>query len=358
MNTTVIVDSAAYHLEGLVLDGGWYVLGKAVEHPDRSAGLFSVGYYVKDGRGRLGFLKALDYAEALDADDPAVVLQELTAGYNFERDLCRRCGQRSLSRVVRILDDGTVRVKDYSPGAVTYIVFELADGDARDLLDRVDVSDDCMHALRAAHHVTVGLRQLHGSSIAHQDIKPSNVLFWEDGSEFSGKIGDLGRAFDPAHPAPHDDIAVPGDCLHAPPELLYANGLDRPLNWRYAADNFLLGNLYAYLACGYTYGVFQALYLDRSHTPARWSGDFQDVLPYLIDAHGLATARLRDSLHSEFGAELAQMVSELCYPDPRGRGDPVERRWGNRPRYSLDRYVTRLDLLMRRVVVRRAMELS
>lgn len=53
------------------------------------------------------------------------------------------------------------------------------------------------------HQITAALRQLHGSGIAHQDIKPSNILFFQDDHT---KLADLGRASDRHGGSPHDEL--------------------------------------------------------------------------------------------------------------------------------------------------------
>ena len=67
--------------------------------------------------------------------------------------------------------------------------------------------------------MAVGLKQLHGIKISHQDLKPSNVLLYNEG--FVSKIGDLGRSLCADIDAPHDNgINFPGDFTYAPPEYL------------------------------------------------------------------------------------------------------------------------------------------
>jgi serine/threonine protein kinase len=50
------------------------------------------------------------------------------------------------------------------------------------------------------HHVATGLQQLHFSEIAHQDVKPANILVTENQT---AKIGDMGRAHRHAVPMNH-----------------------------------------------------------------------------------------------------------------------------------------------------------
>ena len=96
--------------------------------PGKTGGNSSHGYIVQNGRGVRAFLKALDYARALKAPDPAKALQALTEAYNFERQVLERCRDKRLDRVVMAITDGTVRV---SGEPVQYLILELADGDAR-----------------------------------------------------------------------------------------------------------------------------------------------------------------------------------------------------------------------------------
>ena len=133
------------------------------------------------------FLKALDFSKAFKHLDPARALQPLIEAYNFERDILKRC--KSLSRVVTAISDGTARVGESELDVVQYLVFELADGDLRSFRD-VSGQFNTAWSLRSLHHVATALEQLHGQGIAHQDIKPSNILVF-DGD--SCKLSDLGR---------------------------------------------------------------------------------------------------------------------------------------------------------------------
>jgi serine/threonine protein kinase len=181
--------TAAEELIGLTLPNGWLVVEKLPPATKGSVGYFSVGYIVKSAvDGRPGFLKALDYARILAGADPAAVMLEQTKAFTFERDLLRICRDRRLDRIVEVIDEGSIQPAGRGPTEIVqYLIFELADGDARrqsDLTNRYDMA----WALRALHHVATGLSQLHGHQIAHQDTKPSNVLTF--GSALS-KIGDL-----------------------------------------------------------------------------------------------------------------------------------------------------------------------
>src|SRR5437879_7964713 len=105
-----------------------------------------------------------------------------------------------MSRIVQALEDGSIVVDpSNAAGIVQYLIFELADGDIRKQLEFND-KIDMVWKLRTLHNTATGLQQLHSREIAHQDVKPSNVLsFGNQGS----KLGDLGRAAHKNHNAPH-----------------------------------------------------------------------------------------------------------------------------------------------------------
>ena len=214
-------DSAAYHLAGHNLDG-WLVLSPVALSTGHSGSAYSVGYIAQhETSATMGFVKAFDYSDALNSPDPARVLAELTAAYNAERDLLNLCGDRRLRRIVRALAAGTVRVTGFVPNAVSYLIFELAEGDARNLRTITDPAEH-LPILKLAHHTAVAMSQLHSVGAAHQDVKPSNVLYWGPPSEPDGKLADLGCAYVVGRPAPHDDRLVAGDCSYSSPEQLYS----------------------------------------------------------------------------------------------------------------------------------------
>ena len=102
-----MVSRPAAKLVGLSLPGGWTVVERLERLPVQTGSCFSEGYGIVREDGTKAFLKALDFAAALKADDPARALQAMTEAYNFERDLLQRC--QRMDRVVRGLEDGKVR---------------------------------------------------------------------------------------------------------------------------------------------------------------------------------------------------------------------------------------------------------
>ena len=347
-------DTAAFKLEGKELDDGWTVEHRIDMPFDGTGGAYSVGYRARHTSGAVGFLKAFDYSAALDDDDPARELERVTATFNAERDLLEWCGSRGLRRIVRALAAGTTHVEGEAPPVVSYLIFEWADGgDSRSHVSERDPADQ-VPMIWLAHDAAAALLQLHGAGVMHQDVKPSNLLVWNGKRIPSGKLGDVGCAYMPGRPVPHDEKLVAGDAAYSAPELVYSCPLrSARVQRRQAGDVFMLGNLIVFLLVSVPYTGIMYSCLDPSEHWLTWEGEFEDVLPGLIDAHGRSLVRLREALHRDFGDSIVGIVDELCHPDPDRRGDPVSRRKGLNP-YDLRRYVTRLDLIYRRAQIERA----
>jgi serine/threonine protein kinase len=334
-------------LTGAVLDGGWRVVSPIARAEDETGGYFSFGYWAEAPNGRKGFLKALDYSAALDSADPARTLESLTAAYNFERAVLDQCRARRLDRVVTAISDGMYNVPNAGPlSRVQYIIFERADGNVRAQANTTKRFDFAW-SLRSLHHVATGLFQLHGQGIAHQDLKPSNVLtFGEHGS----KIADLGRASARQTAAPHEAAIVAGDRSYAPPELLYRH-VDPDWNKRrLGGDAYLLGSMIAFFLTGTGMTANLVGKLDDSHHPNRWAGSYADVLPYLRNAFSFVQAEIRSRVPIEFRDDLCGIVVQLCEPDPLLRGHPRNRVHSS-TQFSLERYISSLDLLARKAEV-------
>jgi serine/threonine protein kinase len=344
--------TAASSLNGMTLTGGWEVVGHMDIPHDRTGGVFSVGYLVRKDDGHMAFCKAMDYSSAFadDVEDTELELRRLTDAYIFEREVAERCRDRKLNRVVRVLDYGRVRVPGRDYGVVSYLIFELAQGDARDALDVVE-SDDYQTPLQLTHDCAVALAQLHGINVSHQDVKPSNLMGWHNELGWRGKLGDLGRAHCPTLVSPHDDALCPGDTAWAPPELLYLWPSVGGANDRRAADAYGLGALMCFMLINIPYSGLLALQLPKELSYSGWQGGgYQEVLPYLVDAHGAAMERLSTVVTEAIRDDAVAIVRELCHPDVGLRGDPRARVRGQH-RLDLRRYATRLDLLKRRAAI-------
>lgn len=334
-------DQLATRLLGAQLEGGWRVTKLVVRDPHHTGGYFSRSFLVMGESGKEGFLKALDYSRALEELDPARALQSLTQAFIFEQELLVRCRDRGLSRVIRPLAYGVYRnPPDAIP--IQYIIFEKASGDARSQLIALE-SLDHVWALRTLHQMAAGLRQLHGEGIAHQDLKPSNVLHF---TADQTKIADLGRASARGQSAPHDGVGAAGDQTYAPPELLYGSIDPEWGTRRLACDLYLLGSLGVsfYLGSPMTASLMARMHDD--HHWLKWGDSYNAVMPYIRPAFSSVVEELEGVLPRAFSRELATAVRHLCEPDPKRRGHPADIAQGNR--YSLHRFVTLFDLLAKR----------
>jgi serine/threonine protein kinase len=262
--------SPAEQLVGVTLDNGWKVVTPAMRKPNATGGHFSHGYIAENADGRRGFLKAMDYTKAFQGPNTADVLAAMTNAYLFERNLCEKCAH--LSRIARAIDSGSVHVQpDKLFTKVEYLIFELATGDVRahlDMQDRLDL----IFVMRTLHHIATGLEQLHRADIAHQDLKPSNVLVFSP--KVGSKICDLGRAWDRNAPAVHDAFDVAGDQTYAPPELLYGDVPSDQRARRFGCDMYHLGSLIVFL---FTRTHINALIIENlsaDYRPIMWSGTY------------------------------------------------------------------------------------
>jgi serine/threonine protein kinase len=235
-------------LKGRDLEGGWTV-GEPIDRPaGATGGKFSCCYQVSRKDGARGFLKAADLSLAFRTDDPLRALQALTEAYNFERDLLNECGNRRMDRVVRAISDGKVKVDDSIIGVVQYLIFEEADRDLRaqlNLMGKVETA----WKLRSLHNIATGLKQLHGADIAHQDVKPSNVLVFKNSES---RVADLGCASKKGTAGPTDHYDIAGDPAYAPPESLYGY-MDPEWNVRrFGCDLYHLGSMVVFFITGLT----------------------------------------------------------------------------------------------------------
>jgi eukaryotic-like serine/threonine-protein kinase len=342
--TASLLPDPAHRLVGRELTDGWRVVEQVQRLPTDTGGNFSVSYVVEGTDGRRAFLKALDYSSALRLPNVAEVLKAMTEGYLFERDTLDECERRRMSRIVRVYGSGTVVDPSFAH-SVDYLIFEPAEGDVRRALDAM-MDFDIAWALSTCHDAAVAVQQLHAARLAHQDLKPSNLLVF---GENVAKLADLGRSSRRGIAAPHDNLAVRGDLAYAPPELLYGQ-ID--LEWSVrcqACDIYLLGSiiLFVFARTQTTAEIFRRLPAAlRPHPFGTFAGNYANALPYVIDAFDEVVHDFAAQLEGLRSDELARHFSSLCHPDPAQRGDALHRRRGQNP-FDLRRVISRLDVLRR-----------
>lgn len=340
--------SAAAQLLNLTLENGWIVTRHLPRAANSTGGTFSESYEVTLG-DKTGFLKAFDFSPAFEPGvDTPVIIQAMVEAYNHERDVLGHCRERRLSKVVIAIEHGSVQVPGLTQmeGRVFYMIFEMANGDVRVQMD-VTKSFGPVWSMRALRDVCLGLHQVHKEMIAHQDAKPSNVLTYEDGNAF--KIADFGRSSQKGRAARHDGLAVAGDKTYAPPELLY--GFIHPdfAPRRIGCDLYMLGNLASFLFSGVNVTAQLISKLDPQHHPRNWGGTYEQVLPYLQNAFSNVLSDIAPLIHDVVRGPLLILLNEMCNPDIAVRGHIRGR--GRPDQYSLNRYVSQLDLAARRAEI-------
>lgn len=338
--------AAAERLQGMTLAEGWQVNRLLHRSPEATGGIFSHSYEVEK-EGTLAFMKALDFSEAFEpGQDTLRRLREFISAFENERDVLEHCKGRRLSHVTLALAHGFVDVPDMGSieGRVYYLIFEMADGDVRRQLSTLTEADElwCMEALRS---VALGLWQVHRERIAHQDVKPSNVLNYSDGVF---KLADFGRASRAGTAALHDEYLFPGDRTYAPFELLYGYTHPDFIARRVGTDLFMLGNIAAFLFSGTNITADVAVRLDPQHHWKNWTGTYSEVLPYVQEAFGRVLADLSIDLPPLVRDEVLSLVAQLCEPDLLRRGHP--RGLGTPTQFSLERYVSRLDVMKQNLI--------
>lgn len=233
-------------------------------------------------------MKVLDPTLDQDAIDPLVDLKTRLDSFLHERNIAFKTRDRKLRSVVRALGEGTLDQHATGVGnPATYLLFELATGDLREQID-LSRRFDLAYRLRVLHNTAKGLSQLHTAQIAHQDLKPSNVVTFDRtsrGELDTTKIADLGHAHDRRIPRPDADRVIAGDPSYALPEQLYDQCPDDWDARRCAADLYQLDSLSVFLMTGV--GATQLIggHLRPEHHWDVWlGGSYADILPHLIEA--------------------------------------------------------------------------
>ena len=341
--------TAAAQLQGLTLEDGWLVFERIERSENATGGTFSHSYLAKKG-SRIAFVKAFDFSSAFEPGaDTLGILNLLTASYKHERDVLEYCRGRRLSKVAVAIGHGHVSVPNMGAmeGRVYYLLFEKADGDIRTQMDVNQASDAflCMVVLR---QVCLGLWQIHREFIAHQDLKPSNVLCYRAGEV---RISDFGRSSRRSQAIWHDEQQCPGDRTYAPPELLYGYLAPDFVPRRVGADLYMLGNLAAFLFTGVNVTASLMAMLNPQLHWTSWNGTYHQVLPYLQEAFGRFLQEFETRLENSYvRSQVLPLVRQLCNPDLDQRGHPKGLR--HRSHYSLERYVSHLTNVTRMIEIK------
>jgi serine/threonine protein kinase len=335
VSAAAILPTPKSQLLGKTLASGWTLIERLEPSKGSSGGNFGVGYKATKGN-EVAFVKAIDFVEALNADDPLLELTKLSAIANFEKEVLAFCAERRMSKILRYIGHEYISSDDSNNPLtrVSCLIMESGTEDLRRLLNTSGAAS-CAWNLQVLKDVALAISQLHKAGIAHQDIKPSNVI--EVATSIQGKnamkVGDLGRVVRRTQAGPFDGLAWPGDPRYAPPERWY-NYI--PADWsdaRDASDAYMLGSLMIYLFTGATLQSLVVNILPSAFLPGTWSGSFdQDLMPVLVDVHlRVLNEHLLPRLDPALADAIYAIARNLTHPDPFKRGDANARKQAGRP---------------------------
>jgi eukaryotic-like serine/threonine-protein kinase len=346
-----MVTQAAQMLIGKTLNDGWLVTKKITN--DNFAidkgGVYSCCYEVENGN-RKGFLKAFDYSAAgkIGVNNPEEEIQNLLKAFTVERDILQKCRDSKLKNVIELIDHGAYNVEEaIAYPRVIYLILEYAEhGDLRTALEEKRLTMEWK--LRSLHQLAKGLKQIHNLSIAHQDIKPSNIVLSNNGT----KISDFGSATavnSPNHELPqHLKKAICGTWAYAPPELLYGEIYNDNIVRRIGCDLYLLGSMISFYFSDMTMtALIKSKLADKiSWTNLETQGHYKELLTLIELAYEDALQELALSINEDkIRNTVVTIVRYLCHPNPakRGHKKTIEQA---EPNYDLQRFITMLSRLV------------
>ncbi len=200
-------------------------------HVQRDSPSACRAYVARNAKGENAFVKVLDPRANGSLQDA----QNNISQFIYERAIVDVCTERKMHRVIfGAWNTEFSNTPEPFSASLHYLIFEWAPCDLRSQID-LDERSHLAVVLRWLHHVATGLQQLHFSEIAHQDVKPANILVMENQT---AKIGDMGRA--DRHAVPMNHVKQERDPTYSAPELLYG-GIVSSFDYRCAADMYAFG---------------------------------------------------------------------------------------------------------------------
>ncbi|WP_263832853.1 protein kinase domain-containing protein [Sulfurospirillum oryzae] len=353
---------AAYNMVGRTIKDKWEVKELLTKRPEDTGSYFSVPYIVeKDGVKY--FMKAFDFGRFLSMAPPkhdgsqqetSEIFAKMINAYRYERDLSLHCQSNYVTKVAFVVDFSEEFIEGYTAGFVPCLIFEAADGDVRKALLASARLDDAWK-FKSLHDIAVGLKQLHAIDVSHQDLKPSNILIYN--KEQESKLCDLGRSVCHSISGPYSKLDFTGDRNYAPPEIWYYFS-DQDWHKRsFAIDCYMLGSLIVFYFTKISMSALLINHIPQSFHFAVWKGDFKEILPYLEKAFAESLDVFEKSINdSYFKKNLRILVEQLCEPMPDKRGHPANIKKGRNP-YSMERFISTLDLLRHKAEIRVKKEL-
>lgn len=346
----------ANKMVGLILNDEWEVkklIPVGAKTGIGTGGNFSASYEVENiNTKKIAFLKAFDFEKTMQeamakGHDFMKVMSALTSDYQFEDRLNEICVEKRMRNVIKVMNKGQCIIDSR---IVPYLIMELAEaGDIRMYVER---TKDVSLAMKLGYlkDVTLGIRQLHSANIAHQDLKPSNVMVFKS---LGAKVGDLGRASMQGVSHRFDNLTISGDQNYAPPEQLYGFIAPEWVDRRQRCDLYQLGSIASFLFTGRTVNNLMKEFVPIEIAPSRWGGSgnqYELALPYLEKAFS-NSLEIFDGIHPDWlGEGIKKIVMQCSHPsyEMRSMHKP-----GNTPKadLGLERLVSQFDFLIQKLKV-------
>ncbi|WP_083440842.1 protein kinase domain-containing protein [Aquincola tertiaricarbonis] len=337
-------------LEGIALPSGWVLVERLKRAPGSSGSNFGTGYKAQrtvGGKTEHAFVKAMDLARAFGASDPFAEMFKLTAESEFERRALEHC--RRLSRLIQLISWEYINQDPAGNplNQVLCLIMEIGEGDIRKQLTRTGAlpTSAILHVLE---DTALGMAQLHRSGIAHQDVKPSNVISMTDMSNAAKnlfKVADLGRIVRKGMAGPYDTYPWPGDGNYQPPERWYGFVPPQWPDAREASDAYMLGSLACFLFCGVPMQPLLVREIPAAMLPGTWAGGYNDSLIQVLRSKqsGILAKTIAPTINERVRDGVIAIIKELVEPDPLKRGDKRARAQTGAP--GLDRFQPRFKQL-------------
>lgn len=346
----------AENLLGREINTRWKVIKKIEKGSDDTGGMFSVGYEVIDNNKNIGFLKAFNFKQVFKRKDENMmqILNAFSEAYNYEKEILEKCSQKKLKHIVNILDAGTITETGYMI-PVPYLIFEMAEESLRSKLTEINKKVDVIWNLNCIHQIAVALQEIHNNDIAHLDLKPSNILLFDE--DFS-KLTDFGRSS-----MKNSSIKVyyekngnvEGDRSYAPIERLYGYNEGDWYNIKIGTDFYLLGSFIFQIFTGFSITTAIMANIDEQFYWNNWHGEYTEVYSYIFETYILVMQKFQSILKKQMddntASEILKLVNEMCTPDINRRGDPEAIKRKSNRKYELHRYITRIDQLSKRLEI-------
>lgn len=344
----------AQALIGYTFKTGWKVIREHQRPDQATGGAFSICLDVeKDGKEY--FMKALDFDAHMrkkeNDGNEVKAIRDMTAQHLYEEQLCHICKEGHLKKVVHVIDSGQETVQNLNI-LVPYLIFDKAEMDVHDFLDKSDQFDFVWH-LKSLHQVALGLLELHKVRITHQDIKPSNILFFNN----EVKLSDLGRSFCEYIESPFEEKQYPGDHNYWPPEKRYDRNIERCWEQRCLTDCYLLGSLITYYLTRESMNAILDRHMPPSMHPSIFNGKWDELTGPLEKAFVDSLAEIEETIpfrrknsqvEETFRKRMIFAIQQLCHPIYEKRGFAKYQKRSNNMLYQTERAMSELALLVHR----------